>query len=273
MPRIHPTAIVDDRVEMAEDVEIGPYSILEGRMKLGSGTRIRSHAFMQGPLVMGESNEVWPFACIGSAPQTSHFDPDSEGPGTVIGDHNIFREHSSIHRSIHETEPTRIGNHNLFMDSAHAGHDCIIGDHVIMSKGAALGGHVTLENNVIVGGGAMIHQFCRIGRGAMLGGLVGMSRDLMPWFTATAMNMAATINTIGMKRNGHSSEDVNIARWVYRTICRSNLTIEQARQQLETEREHPLVAEYLTFMERSNRPICTASGRIMPRERGSQLST
>ena len=88
-------------LEMAEDVEIGPYSILEGRMKLGSGTRIRSHAFMQGPLVMGESNEVWPFACIGSAPQTSHFDPDSEGPGTVIGDHNIFREHSSIHRSIH----------------------------------------------------------------------------------------------------------------------------------------------------------------------------
>ena len=80
-------------------------------------------------------------------------------------------------------------------------------------------------------------------------------------------------STIGMKRNGHSSEDVNIARWVYRTICRSNLTIEQARQQLETEREHPLVAEYLTFMERSNRPICTASGRIMPRERGSQLST
>ena len=82
MPRIHPTAIVDDRVEMAEDVEIGPYSILEGRMKLGSGTRIRSHAFMQGPLVMGESNQVWPFACIGTAPQTSHFDPDAEGPGT-----------------------------------------------------------------------------------------------------------------------------------------------------------------------------------------------
>ncbi|MCH2160997.1 MAG: acyl-ACP--UDP-N-acetylglucosamine O-acyltransferase [Phycisphaerales bacterium] len=273
MTRIHPTAIIDDRVEMAEDVEVGPYSILQGRITIGAGTRIRSHVYLQGPMTIGEKNDFWPFACIGTAPQTHHFDPDDDGPGTVIGDHNSFREHSSIHRSIHETDPTRIGHHNLFMDSAHAGHDSIVHDHVVISKGAALGGHVIVENNAIIGGGAMVHQFCRIGRGAMLGGLVGMSRDIMPWFMATEMNVAATINAIGMKRNGHNSEDVDIARWVYRLICRSNLTVQQARAQIESRAGHALVDEYLLFLDRSTRTLCTATGRRVKADRSQELST
>ena len=118
----------------------------------------------------------------------------------------------------------------------------------------------------------MIHQFCRVGRGAMLGGLVGMSRDIMPWFMATEMNVAATINAIGMKRNGHTSEDVDIARWIYRLICRSNLTVSQAREQIETRAGHPLVDEYLLFLDRSNRTLCTATGRRVKADRSQEFS-
>lgn len=268
MTRIHPTAIVDPRVEMADDVEIGPYSILEGRITLGPGTRVRSHAFMQGPLIMGEGNDIWPFACIGSAPQTSHFDPNSEGSGTLIGNHNIFREHSSVHRAIHPTEPTRVGDHNLFMDSAHAGHDSQVHNHTVLAHGAALGGHVIVEDRAIIGGASVVHQFCRVGRGAMISGSIGLSRDLMPWFTVVLLNVAATINTIGMKRAGYTSVDVDIARWVHKLICRQNLTVQQAREQMELRRhENPLIEEYIAFMDNATRPLCTAQGR---RSRGGQ---
>jgi UDP-N-acetylglucosamine acyltransferase len=273
MPCIHPTAIVDDRVEMADDVEIGPYSILEGRITIGAGSRVRSHVFLQGPLTLGEGNDIWPFASIGAAPQTSHFDPDSEGSGTVVGDKNIFREHSSIHRAIHETEPTRIGSNNLFMDSAHAGHDCQVGDNAVFSKGTALAGHVTIENNVIIGGGSMIHQFSRIGRGAFIGGGQGLAKDLLPWFMTSRLNFASGINTIGMKRNGFTSEDVDVARWVYRVICRMGLSIKSARELIEERKGHALIDEYLTFLDNSTRAICTAKEqRTMTDKRTMQNS-
>jgi UDP-N-acetylglucosamine acyltransferase len=262
MARIHPTAILDPRVELADDVEIGPYSVLEGRIKIGAGTRVRSHVFMQGPLVIGEGNDIWPFAVIGTAPQTSHFNPDDEGPGTVIGNGNAFREHCSVHRSIHETEPTRIGNDNLFMDASHIGHDSQVHNNIVFAQASALGGHVIVEDRVIVGGGAMVHQFCRIGRGALLGGVLGLTRDLMPWFTTSAYNVAATINVIGMKRSGHTHDEVDTARWVFRLICRSNLTIAQARREMETRRDNPLVEEYLVFMDNSTRSLCTSQGRL-----------
>jgi UDP-N-acetylglucosamine acyltransferase len=270
MPNVHPTAILDERVELSDNVTIGPFSVLEGRIKIGAGTRIRSHVFLQGPLVIGEGNDIWPFATLGTAPQTHHFNPNDEGPGTVIGNDNSFREHCSVHRATHETQPTRIGNNNLFMDSAHAGHDCQVHNNIVLAQASVLGGHVTVEDRAIIGGLAGVHQFCRIGRGAMLGGSLGITRDLMPWFTTSEFNVAVAINTIGMKRAGYSAGDIDTARWVYRLICRSKLTIAQARAEMETRRDEPLVAEYLTFMDNSNRPICTAHGRVI--RAGSSLS-
>ncbi len=262
MSRIHPTAIIDSQAELAEDVEIGPYCLLEGRIRIGAGTRLRGHCFMQGPMEIGEGNDFWPFSCIGVAPQTLHFDPDLEGPGTVIGDRNVFREHSSVHRSIHETDPTRIGDRNLFMDSAHAGHDVVMGDGIVLANGSALGGHVIVENDVIIGGNAAVHQFVRVGRGAMLSGLAGTALDVMPWFMVTRLNVAGSFNVIGLKRHGFSREEIHTVRWVYRQFCREGLTVGEATERLEERRGDRIVDDYLRFIEESNRPICTMKGRI-----------
>ena len=217
---------------------------------------------MQGPMEIGEGNDFWPFSCIGVAPQTLHFDPDMEGPGTVIGDRNVFREHSSVHRSIHETDPTRIGDRNLFMDSAHAGHDVVMGDGIVLANGSALGGHVIVENDVIIGGNAAVHQFVRIGRGAMLSGLAGSALDVMPWFMVTRLNVAGSFNVIGLKRHGFSREEIHTVRWVYRQFCREGLTVGEATERLEERRGDRIVDDYLRFIEESKRPICTMKGRI-----------
>ncbi len=261
MSRIHPTAIIDSRVELAEDVEIGPYCILEGAIRIGRGTRLRAHCFMQGPMVIGEENDIWPFTALGVAPQTSDFDPDIEGPGTLIGDRNVFREHASVHRSIHETEPTRIGHDNLFMDGAHAGHDCQLANHIVLAKGSMIGGHAIIEDRVIIGGNAGVHQFVRVGRGVMIGGNAGSSLDILPWFMVTLLNTANSINLVGLRRSGATPEDVDIVRMVYKLFCRSGLTVATATERLQAHAGQPMADEYLRFLEKSTRSICTMKGR------------
>ncbi|MEE2972248.1 MAG: acyl-ACP--UDP-N-acetylglucosamine O-acyltransferase [Planctomycetota bacterium] len=273
MPRIHPTAIVDPRVELADDVEVGPYCILEGRIRIGAGTRLRNHCFMQGPMVLGENNDIWPFSCLGVAPQTHHFDPAHEGPGTVIGDHNVFREHSSVHRSIHETEPTRIGSRNLFMDSAHAGHDVIMGDRVVVANGAAIGGHARIYDHAIIGGNAAVHQFVRVGRGAMISGTVGAAQDVMPWFTVTLLNVVGSFNIVGLRRQGFSSEEIDTVRWVYRLFARSGTSIKVATERLRERAGEPLIDEYLEFVTTAERAICTMRGRRDGNERTEPASS
>lgn len=273
MSRIHPTAIIDSRVELADDVEIGPYCILEGAIRIGRGTRLRAHCFMQGPMVIGEDNDIWPFSSLGVAPQTSHFDPDVEGPGTLIGDRNVFREHSSVHRSIHETDPTKIGDDNLFMDGAHAGHDCQLANHIVLAKGSMLGGHAIIEDRVIVGGNAGVHQFVRVGRGAMIGGNAGSSLDILPWFMVTLLNTANSINLVGLRRIGATAEDIGIVRMVFKLFCRSGLTIAAATEQLKEHAGQPMADEYLRFLEQSTRSICTMRGRkAEPKETPSQAA-
>ena len=46
---IHSTAIVSNKAEIADDVEIGPYSIIGDGVVIGSGTRIESHVVVNGP--------------------------------------------------------------------------------------------------------------------------------------------------------------------------------------------------------------------------------
>lgn len=46
----------------------------------------------------------------------------------------------------------------FYMIESHAGHDCVVGDHVILTKQATLGGHCEIGDFVIVGGLAAVHQ-------------------------------------------------------------------------------------------------------------------
>jgi len=76
MPEIHPTAILDRDVELADDVVIGPQCVIRGRVRIGVGTQLLGHVYLQGPLELGARNRVWPFATVGFAPQHLGWDPE-----------------------------------------------------------------------------------------------------------------------------------------------------------------------------------------------------
>ena len=120
MPSIHPTAVLEGDVSLADDVAVGPNCVLIGPITIGAGSRLVGNVWLHGPLRMGEGNVVYPFACLGFAPQHAKFDPATAGPGVLIGDGNTIREHVTIHRAFTDEAPTTLGDRNFLMASSHA---------------------------------------------------------------------------------------------------------------------------------------------------------
>lgn len=100
MPSIHPSATIDLRSELADDVAVGPGCIIEGKVQIGSSSQLIANVYLRGPLLVGTSNTFYPFVCVGFAPQHHHFDPSHDGEGVVIGCDNRLREGVAIHRSM-----------------------------------------------------------------------------------------------------------------------------------------------------------------------------
>ncbi|MFO0826626.1 MAG: acyl-ACP--UDP-N-acetylglucosamine O-acyltransferase [Phycisphaerales bacterium] len=261
MAHIHPTAVISGDVQLADDVVVGPYCVLAGRVRVGPSCTLVSHVHLHGPLWMGKANICYPGVCLGFAPQDLKFDSSKDGAGLVIGDGNTFREHCTIHRATKEDRPTTVGNRNYWMANSHAGHDVQVGSDCILANGTLLAGHVQVGDRVVFGGACVVHQFVRIGRGCMISGLVGTGGDLCPFFTLTGINVAGSLNLVGMRRAGMSRDDIDAARWCYRIICRSGLMPKQAIERLRERENLPMVREYIDFLSSAKRYVATRRGR------------
>ena len=254
---IHPTAVVDPKAEIDDDVEVGPYTIIEKGAIIGSGTRIRSHVFIGEGTQIGKKCQIFQFASVGEAPQALAY--RGEKTYLILGDQNIVREYVTLNRG---TAPgggkTVIGHNSLFMAYAHVAHDCHLGNHVILANGATLAGHITIEDHAIVGGLSAIHQFCQIGSHAMISGLTGISQDVPPYMTAAGSRAKLYgLNTVGLKRFNFSEQAIRALRKAYRIIFRSGLTLENALKQVEEDEIAPLpeIQHLLQFIQQSKRGI------------------
>jgi UDP-N-acetylglucosamine acyltransferase len=263
---IHPTAVIEGDVTLADDVFIGPYCVLDGvtgPITIGHGCRLVSCVNLCGPLVIGERNTLYPYTCLGFSPQDLKWDPSRPGAGVVIGDNNTFRESSSVNRATSDERPTVIGNDNYLMANSHVGHDSRVENHCILAQGAMLGGFVHLSDQVNVGGTTGVHQHCRVGRGAMLSGGMGLTQDLPPFFLLTGVNLAGGVNLIGLRRAGTPSSVIDEIRWVYRTLYRTGLSMKSALAALRDHAPSPTIDEYILFIEQSKRGICQGRTRAV----------
>jgi UDP-N-acetylglucosamine acyltransferase len=254
---IHPTAIVDPKAKIGEEVEIGPYSVIEKGVSIGEGTKIGSHVVIREGTQIGKQCQVFQFASIGEAPQFLGY--KGEKTSLQMGDRNIIREFVTLHRGTpHGGGKTVIGNNNYFMAYCHVAHDCQIGNDVIMSNAATLAGHIVIEDRAIIGGIVAIHQFCRVGTYAILGGFSGVLLDIPPYTKAQGDRAKLFgLNTVGLKRANFSEETMKALRKAYRIIFRSGLRLEKAIKTVgEDEISHtPEVQHLLHFIQHSKRGI------------------
>ena len=254
MAKIHPTAIVGKKAKLGE-VEVGPYAIIEDGAAIGSGTKVLAHAYIASGTTIGKDCEVHMGAVIGHVPQHLHF----KGVRSFlkIGDRNIFREYTSIHRGLEEGSATMIGNDNFFMGFSHVAHDCRIGNNIVMVNGALIAGHVIVEDAVLISGNAAVHQFVKIGTLAMIGGLARVTKDVVPYTLIEGNSEACSLNVVGLKRSSIGEDAKSQIKKIYRLLYRSNLNVSQALSEIsKLGKLAPEAAHMIEFVKRSERGIC-----------------
>ena len=248
--QIADTACVDPNAEIDDDVEIGPYCVIGPAAKIGRGTRLISHVCVLGHAVIGTHNTIHPFAVLGGDPQ----DYSYQGSNTriEIGDHNVIREGVTINRgSEKEQGVTRVGSQNMLMANVHIAHDCVLGDRITIANNTMLGGHIHVESFANISGGVGIHHFVTIGSYSFVGGQSRILHDV-PRYMLVDGNPCKVrcINSVGLKRNGISAEDIEALHEAHRLIYRAKMNVRQAAEILESHGHRtPEVQKLLAFIE------------------------
>ena len=254
--KIHETAIVHPGAELGENVEIGPYSIVEENVKIGSGTKIGPHVHLEGWTNIGSDCRIFTGATIGNESKDLKY-KQGDRSFVIIGDRNVIREYASISRATGKDDATEIGNDNLLMTYIHIAHDCKIGSKTILASFATLGGHVTIEDKALIGAQASIHQFARVGTMAFAGACAKIVQDIPPYMISDGYPARVRcLNTVGLIRNGVSTQSRLLLKRAFRLLFRSNLNrtqaLEKVREEVEMCKE---VAHLLEFIEASQRGI------------------
>lgn len=250
--RIHPTAIVDPKAEIHESVEIGPYSIIEAGVRIGAGTKLGPHVHIQGRTTIGRDNFIGSHTTLGHAPQ--HMAYRGEPRHLKIGDRNQIREFVSVHRAFEEDGCTTIGDDCMFMGFAHIGHDCQVGNGVIIVNSTSIGGHAIIGDRAFVSGMAGVHQFVRIGRLAFVGGITKVTQDVPPFLMVdgTPLRIRA-LNSVGLRRAGLSTDAQKDLRRVFKHLYLTSQPIRQALASLDLDSLSPEARELVAFYEGGKR--------------------
>jgi UDP-N-acetylglucosamine acyltransferase len=244
--RIDPSAHVDPSAELADGVEVGPFAHVGPRVSLGPGTVVMNHATVQADTRMGAGNRVHPYACVGGDPQDLGY--QGEETRLEVGDRNVFREGVTVSRGTRKEQGvTRIGNGCLLMACSHVGHDCVLGDSVILSNGVLLAGHCHIEDRAILSGAAALHHFTTVGKMAYVGGLSRIIMDVPPYMIVEGHPARVVkVNVIGMKRAGVADDRIKAVRTAFRELWRSDqLVREKTLDRMERDPETVEEVAYL----------------------------
>lgn len=229
---IHPLAIVSPEARIGRDVAIGPFSVIESDVVIGDRCRLASHVVVKDGTRLGPDNEIYEAAVLGGLPQHIH---KPENPGLlVLGSGNTIREQVTLHRAMKEGSATVLGDNNFLMATAHVAHDCQLGNNIIMANAVLLAGHVKVGDRAFLSGGSGVHQFCRIGRLAMIGGHAKVVQDVPPFVTVDSSSSCVVgLNLVGLRRSGHTTDEINQLKAAYRMIYRRGLRWTEMLDQLQ----------------------------------------
>ena len=255
---IHKTAVIDPKAKVSSNVKIGPYTIVGPHVEIDDDVEIQSHVNITGNTIIGKNNKIYPMASIGSDPQDLKY--KNEKTTLMIGVNNTIREHVTINTgTIQGGGITKVGNNNLFMIGAHIAHDCIIGNDIVMANNSAAAGHAEIEDFVIIGAKCGIQQFTRIGKMAMIGGMTGVSRDVIPYGLSTGnRNFLNGINIIGLRRGKVQNKEIIGLTEAYKEIFKSKSLSENLSKLNGKYEDNSLVRDVLEFINKDKkRPICT----------------
>ncbi|MDA8243274.1 MAG: acyl-ACP--UDP-N-acetylglucosamine O-acyltransferase [Elusimicrobia bacterium] len=250
--KIHPTAVIDPKAQIDDGVEIGPLTVIGEDVQIGAGTKIGPHCILEF-CTLGKNNWLTGAAYVGMPPQDWSY--KGEHKRFIMGDSNVIRENVTLHRGAH-TDITTMGSNCMLMANSHIGHDCRVGNNVVMVNCASAAGHVEIGDRALISGLAGIHQFTRIGKFAMISGGGMANQDIIPYVTAQGDRAKPVgLNLVGMKRNGFTREQIKAVKHVFKTLFFRGLLLKDAVAKLRAENLPAEAALILDFVEASKRGI------------------
>jgi UDP-N-acetylglucosamine acyltransferase len=264
--KVHPSAIVDSAAQIGAGAQIGPFCIVGPQVMIGDKTVVQSHVVIEGEVVIGSGNVIGHGAVIGAPPQDVSFSPERK-TRVEIGNDNIIREYCTIHRGTAQGSATKIGDKNFLMAGAHVGHNCVIGNNVIIANNCLLGGYVRVDDGAFLGGGSTFHQFMHIGRLAMIQGSSAFGKDIPPFVIGAERNYVFGLNVTGLRRAGFSAKDRDEIKAAFKLVYLSGLNIRQALERGTAKQFTGPAREFLDF-------VANATKRgICPVKRGADAET
>ncbi len=256
MAKIHPSAIVDSKAKLFDNVVVGPFSIIGAGVCIDKGTVIGANCVIEGNTKIGKNCRIFTGAVIGSAPQDLKF--KGEKTYLDIGNNNIIREFVTINLGTKATGKTTIGNDNLIMAYSHIAHDCRIGNGIVIANGGTLAGYVTIEDKAILGGLTGIHQFVRVGTLSIIGGFSKIIQDIPPYSTCDGRPAKFYgLNIIGLKRAGLEEKTRKNLKAAFKILLQSGLPVSFALKEIKKRLPpSPEIKHLINFVSNSKRGIC-----------------
>jgi len=225
---------------------------------------------IEGYTRLGRHCNVSPGAVLGGLPQDHGF--GGEISWVEIGDHCQIRECATVNRASGENQITKMGDHCLIMAYSHLGHNCQLGNRVVLANSAQLGGFVEVGDSAFIGGVFAAHQFVKIGRLAIISGFSATRQDIPPFAMAEGrpQAMVVGINRIGLKRANFSAEERNRLKKAFQLLFFSRMVGPQAILAVEEQVEvDSNISELLDFVKHSKRGIQRVDDRVSVRGRAT----
>src|SRR5882724_3853685 len=251
---IHPTAVIHKKAKVDSTTTVGPYAVIDEGVEVGPHCVIGPHVYLTGLLAVGGHNVFHAGCVIGDAPQDLKY--KNEPTRLRIGEHNVFREHFTANRSTIPAEETVIGSHNFLMINSHVGHNCTVGDYVIIANGALLSGHAQVGDRAFISGNCLVHQFVRVGTLALMQGGSAISKDLPPYTIARGHNGISGLNLVGLRRAGIAAADRLELKKAYHLLFRGGKNRTEVLEEAQKTFRNPVVLTLLNFIVASKRGVC-----------------
>ncbi len=252
---ISPLAHISPEAVLGSNVKVDPFAVIHEDVRIGEGTHIMSGAVIMSGTTIGKNCIIFPGAVLGAIPQDLKF--IGEKTTVEIGDNTTIRECVTINRGTQDKWKTVIGSNCLLMAYSHVAHDCILGDHVILSNSVQLAGHVEVGDWAIIGGMAGAPQFSRIGAHCYVFGHTVINKDVPPFMKAGRSPISyAGVNSVGLQRRGFSSDAINQILEIYRNLYNKGYNTSQALEYIEKDLpDSPERNMILSFIKESKRGI------------------
>ncbi len=254
MNNISPLAFVHPEAKLGDNNQIGPFCYIDKNVEIGDNNTFLNGVTVHYGARIGNNNEFFPGASISTKPQDLKF----RGEDTLccVGDNNSIRENVTLSRGTASKGKTVIGSNNLLMESMHVGHDCILGNGLIIGNSTKFAGEVVVDDNAIVSASVLCHQFCHIGGYVMIQGGSRFSQDIPPYIIAgKEPTKYCGLNLVGLRRRGFSNELIDHIHNAYRLLYSKGILsegIQEVKNNLQMTKE---ISYILDFVENSKRGI------------------